>query len=317
MPVILERSDGTQLLFWRGSELAVLESPDGGMRAFLGQSGNICAGDAAFEILHAASTSYPHSIVESEYTDIPALVDSCTDVLIATYRGSRVYDGQREDDFTVVRALKGTTTEGPITVYTSFAWVEPSNGSSYLAGRLRYEPGQSYLLLLQKHRSVFYDEDHYLLPAEVFLPLTEPGGASAYWQEIEKHSDILRWDGTEEEIIDYFQKLIDESEAGSPEFYGQDFIEATSREEAKEAAPFVLLVEPTELNNVGRDGREIFRCRVKIAVKGNLGNLGEDILVIFFPGVAEIGQQYYVCVTHSSPSSRLFVPISKEYSVYQ
>ena len=119
------------------------------------------------------------------------------------------------------------------------------------------------------------------------------------------------------------QAVIDASRGNSPEFYGTDFVEVTSPEEAMEAAPFVLWVEVTGpidrgRDGVGQDGREVCSCRVTETVKGDLGSLGSSIVVIFPSGVAEQGQEYRVCVTQvDGPSSRLFVPISKEHSIHK
>ena len=318
MPIILEGSDGTSVRFWRGSELAVLTAAGGETHYYLCASDAGCVGDLVYGILYSAGVSYPRSPYEGSYPALPEIARNCTDILVAVYRGSRMtvdsVGERREDDFTVVRALKGTTPEGPVTVYTDIV----SMGGGRLTGQLRYEPGQTYLLLLTRRRSVFFEADQYSLSyTELFLPLTEARGASAYGKPLEEYSDALRADSTGQEILSYFEALIP-ALPESPEFYGTDFVEAASPEEAMEAAPFVLWVEVTGPIDSGRDGREVCTCRVTETVKGDLGSLGSSIFVIFPSGVAAQGQEYRVCVTQADgPSSRLFVPISKEYSIHK
>ena len=193
----------------------------------------------------------------------------------------------------------------------------------YITGQLAYEAGQDYLLLLRRYRSVFYDADHYSLFYEAFLPLSGAQAASMYGEPLEKHSEALRADSTGEEMLDHLQALIDADEGNSPEFYGMGFVEASSPEEAMEAAPFVLWVEVTGQiskgrDGVGQDGREVCTCRVTETVKGDLGSLGSSITVLFPSGTAEQGAEYRVCVTQvDGPNSLLFVPISRKYSIHR
>ncbi len=327
--VIFETADG-RLSLWPGSDLAVLER--WGMTFYyIGEAwlagSQLRPGDLALECLKAAADVFPDAWAEIDYCSLEELLESSTDVLAARCTREAVRAGDGWDyGFTVLRALKGTTGEGELTVHAPAQRVGATEHSgSFFAGDPDFRAGEEYLLVLERQRSVFFPADRYFAYLDILLPLTGDQAASMYDEPLEKHSAHLRSDSTGETILRYVQDVIAGFAQESPEFYGTDYIEASSLEEAREAAEFILRVEPTRLDAAAGD-RELLSCRLLETVKGDLGFLtakGENqpepnVFLVFFPGVLELGREYYVCVNQvSPPNGILFVPVSKEHCFYR
>ena len=101
-------------------------------------------GDLALECLKAAADPFPDAWAEIGYRSLEELLESSTDVLAArcTREGVRAGDGW-DYGFTVLRALKGTTGEGELTVHAPAQRVGATEHSgSFFAGDADYRAGE-------------------------------------------------------------------------------------------------------------------------------------------------------------------------------
>ena len=252
-----------------------------------------------------------------EYLTFEEAVSRCTDVLVGAYLGQEEADGQKKYSFSVEERLKGATEAESICVYAEKAHVDATEHSgAYVSGEYAYTPGTRYLLILERHRSVYYDEDRYLQVGDVFLPLEGGEEPRMYDAPIGDHWSCP----SPERAADYVRQLIAEDPTASPEVYGTRFIEAKSFAEAEEAADLVLRVRVGKLLVTGRGvPTELYACRILECRKGDLdyleGNL--DVMVTFPAGAAEPDREYWICVNKPDELSRIFVPVSAENSILE
>lgn len=255
------------------------------------------------------------TIATIEYHTFEETVSQCTDILVGMYLGEEEAGGGRKCAFSLEERLKGGTEAETVCVYLQRAHVcATEHSGAYLSGELPFVPGTRYLLILERHRSVFYETDRYLLPGDVFLPLEGGDEARMYDEPMEKHWACPA-SGSGQAITAYVRELIAEGETSSPEAYGAPFIEAQSFEEAEAAAELVLRVRAEALFLTGRTApTETWACRILDSRKGDLdyleGNM--DVLVTLPAGAAEEGREYWICVNKPDETSRIFVPVSRE-----
>ena len=270
---------------------------------------------AASAALPTPGTSEVHGSMSIEYLTFEEAVSRCTDVLIGTFRGAEEAEGQKRYAFSVDERMKGPAEAERIGVYAELVLAEATaHSGTYLSGDLPYALGKKYLLILERHRSVYYDEDRYLLLGDIFLPLESAVEAGMYHEPLERHWSCP--EGTD--APDYVRQLIAQGGGESREAYGAAYIEASSFEEAEEAAELVLRVRALRLNVTGRIvPTETWDCRILETRKGDLSYLNGnmDVLITFPAGTVEPDKEYWVCVNKPDKTSRIFVPVSRENSI--
>jgi len=270
---------------------------------------------SASAALPTPGTSEAQGSMSIEYLTFEEAVSHCTDVLTGTFLGAEEAEGQKRYAFSVDERMKGAADAEGIGVYAELVLAEATEHSgTYLSGDLPYALGKKYLLILERHRSVYYDEDRYLLLGDIFLPLESAVEAGMYHEPLERHWSCP--EGTD--APDYVRQLIAQGGGDGREAYGAAYIEASSFAEAEEAAELVLRVRALRLNVTGRIvPTETWDCRILETRKGDLSYLNGnmDVLITFPAGSVEAEREYWVCVNKPGKTSRIFVPVSRENSI--
>ena len=250
---------------------------------------------------------------EREFLTFDEAVERSTDVVIATFIEERSYNGYKEQEFRIKKVLKGATTASTIYVYTTPAYVTLENTDiTYTSGKNVYEAKAKYLLVLERHVSVYNEHDRYLPLGDIYMPIKQLEESKMYGQPLTDNSTLSAITSSTD-TLKYIETLAADS-AGSVPFYGKEYAESDDLDEIADCATHILHVKVNSLLAKGASGdRETYRCYVKESLKGSVAE--NNIFVVFFPGQVEEGKEYIVLVSRSGDTSLVFTLAAKQNSV--
>ena len=237
------------------------------------------------------------------YLTFEEAVQQSTNIVEATYVGGK-FDGKYyEYRFTVDKQFCGSTEDDTIYVY--------GNGGvhygclAYFDDENKYEIGKTYLLLLRREKSVYYDHDRYIPFVDIFIPTDDVTKAEMYRHDIkwksESGEDVF---SDMESVENYISKLISECKKPKKEYWGNEYIESDNLAEIAEKSDCLLRVTPTELvESLDYEGTETYTCRVDEVYSGKFNRRETDI--VFFGGTVDIGKSYTVALNRSPQDTAL------------
>ena len=251
---------------------------------------------------------------EREFLTFDEAIERSTDVVVAEFVKERTQSGCKEQEFRIKKMLKGATTASTIYVYTTPAYVTLENTDiTYTSGKNVYEAKSEYLLVLERHVSVYTDHDRYLLFGDIYMPMKQLEESKMYGQPLSDNATLSAITSSTD-TLKYIETLAADS-ADSVPFYGSDYVRSDDFGEIAEGATHILRVKVNSLLSKGADGdRETYRCSVKECLKGSVAD--NNIFVVFFPEQAVEGEEYIVLVNRSGDETSLvFSLAAKQNSV--
>lgn len=248
---------------------------------------------------------------ETEYLSFEEAIEQCTDVIRATYVRTHQYEAYSELEFQVDEVLKGATTAETIYVFEVPKLVSlESTDVRYVSSSYIYEPGQSYLLVLERNVSIYYEHDRYNLLGDIYIPLANVSNSLMYNESLFSHAEALSITSTQASNIDsYIGEVISASENVGIDYYGSSF---TTSEQISDILAGSSCVYTVDVNNLMVEGElnnsETYLCTVTNVYKGELApeEIEEGILIVFFKDSVSAGEEYLVMLNRVDENSRIY-----------
>lgn len=204
------------------------------------------------------------------------LIRQCTHIVKAEYAGTDSWDRGEMLAFIPLEIWKGEIRDERIYLQAE---------DPVLLGRQGFKKGDTVILLLNRHISVYYPHDIY----------TTAGGYEPGSLEKERVDSIL-------------------ADAPPPEkdHYGVEYTLSRDVNEILEATECIFTVEPISVSVPEGKGTVTWNCRVQAALRGQ--PVVREIHIVFFPGDVVEGEEYLVLLNNVDGGT-LYV-LSSRNSVY-
>lgn len=259
--------------------------------------------------------------VDSSYSAVSSVrcldFDECisvaTNIVSAKYIDAKQRGMYSDLTFEISEQLKGYIEEENIVVTVMNQYVEVMDTSiKYEQDYSKYSPGEEYVLILERHVSVYYDTDKYLVIGDIFIPKKNISNSTIYGEE-----NISNWVSEVDIEINNYEAItsrIEKSVDMSPEcgYYGTDYIHSDNIENIKEQTEFIFEVKIVESTGGSENNNtESFNCEVMNCIKGEANS--DVIEIIFIADTVEVGNEYRVMLSHKGKAN--FYTLSSKYSV--
>lgn len=237
------------------------------------------------------------SIADVMYSTLEERIDSCTHIVKATYIGTRCYDGYFEHKFKVESQIKGNIEEEYIFMhnYTNVRYsVGKENwGYTYYDSDIVYTLGSSYILLLRKSISVYYEHDYYFSACAISLKCGETPSFTIYGGEpLTNHSSASEETFlTESNLIKYLSEQA-EVDTTKVEYTGREYIHSTDMNTIIDCSEYVMKVVVKDIVTYSAvtDEPLWYGCDVVKVYKGEVSE--EYVKIRPMPGAVTIGGEY-------------------------
>lgn len=248
-----------------------------------------------------------------KYMSFEDTLATATDIMVATYTGRVERHGIYYDlEFIPVEQIKGSEVDGNIRVRICEQSVSVVGMNiEYVESPSRYVKGSNYVLVLEKHISVYN-------PYDLFIPLNniliENGGNSTMYDDsFVGDFSASRIDGkSSTEVLEYIEDFQLKGKDIS-QVNGYDFIRSTNLTDVVSSSSVVVEVVPLELIGASKNNdTERFVCNITNSLKGDI--LKENIKIIFAADTVNIGSKYIVMLERLSNSE--YYILSSKASLY-
>ena len=210
-------------------------------------------------------------------------------ILQATHAVEAVFEGEIENKwgkkellFKVENVYKGNLEDKD----KGELHVQPLQGEG---DEYEFVKDSKYLLFLEKHISVYYDSNIYVLFKDLIIS-----------------DNNENWD-------EYINKAKSASNESSPTAYGVEYISSTEIEDVASFAKNIFVIKIKDILNENNDGTTVYVAEVTKTIK-NEPLEKEDVYVRLFDG--EVGNKYLVFLGDATETYPVFVLASKENSFF-
>ncbi|MBE6552524.1 MAG: hypothetical protein E7665_10405 [Ruminococcaceae bacterium] len=240
--------------------------------------------------LNQENSNFTETQTQIVYMTFEECLAAATHVVSATYKGEYETHGIYKDlVFAVNEQYKGTDIPNEFHLRVCNQTVSVTGtGISYATSANDYKIDETYLLVLEKHISVYYPYDVYLALGNI--KITEDDAVMYEGSSVKTYSEKL--DTTSSyDVTDYIKNNI--KDTAPPAAQGTEFIRDSSLENVIDKTSVIAVVTPTELiggsanNNTSR-----CLCTVNEVIKGTLNK--NSIKIIFEAGTVELNCEYVV-----------------------
>lgn len=266
----------------------------------------------------------PESTAEPQQTIYASMIPmtfeeyiaNATNIVSAKYLGVNVEGSLAYLSFEPVSQIKGQIEEETFavvrrldTVYTT------TSGYQYTGDYSRYVVGEEYLLVLEKHVSVYYDCDRYYILGDIFIPKMTSYDATMFGR-----AELDQFISTEGRVMDTYKEIssfiseIAKKNTSNKEYIGSSYVTSTKLTDIVENSTYIFKVKVTELKKyVESNNTEFFVCTLSEVLKGEEDR--EKFEIVFVADTVEIGNEYVVLLNKVSETT-LFYILSSINSVY-
>lgn len=253
-----------------------------------------------------------HSVSQDiVYLTFEQTIDAATNIVQAKYIEMEDLGTYYELLFNIEKQYKGNITEDYLYVHCEKSYVNvPEKGYNF-DNLGEYVTGKSYILLLERHISVYYEHDIFLILSGTYLPVDNLEKLHIYGQEaLTAHSSIKESDTeTFQQFENYITKKVDESPLKGKSYYGTAFIDSGDIEVIVKDSEYVVRLKPkTQGDGVASGKTAIYDCEVIKQYKGILDV--ENIKVKFLLNTVDMNSEYIVAINDSAVSG-LYILSSK------
>lgn len=246
---------------------------------------------------HQSESSFAETQTQIMYLSFDECLSTATHVVSATYKGEYETHGIYKDlVFTVAKKYKGTDIQNEfhLRVYDQTVSVVGTD-IGYSTSANDYEVGATYLLVLEKHVSVYYPYDLYLTLGNI--KITNDTAVMYDGTDVKNYSDKLDTSSSDD-VISYVENYVKNSV--SPTAQGIEFIRNSSLEHVIDNTTIIAVVTPTEyIGGSENNNTSQYLCTVNEVIKGSIDDTA--IKVIFVTGSVELDCEYVVMLEEMGP----------------
>lgn len=239
-------------------------------------------------------------------------VANASNIVRAKYLGARVEGNLAYLSFEPLSQIEGQIEEETFNVVRRLDTVYYSTTGEYryTGDYSRYVVGEEYLLVLEKHVSVYYDCDRYYVLGDIFIPKTLDAGATMLGYE-----ELAQFVTAEENITSTYSEICDYIEEIAKENPGKsEYVESTDLQDIVEGSTYIFKVKVEKYEGGAESNNtERFYCTVSEQLKGIPD--GDRVLIIFVADTVEIGSEYIVLLDKVDETA-IFYVLSSKNSVY-
>lgn len=249
------------------------------------------------DCFNQSDSTFVETQTQIMYLSFEECLSAATHVVSATYKGEYETHGIYKDlVFSVAEQYKGTDIPDEIHLRVCDQTISVvGTDIGYSTSANDYRAGETYLLVLEKHVSVYYPYDLYLAYGNI--KITNDNAVMYDGTDVKAHSNKL--DNTSSnDVISYVENYVKNSVP--PAAQGFEFIRNSTLEHVIDSTTIIAVVTPTEYiggsenNNTSR-----YLCTVNEVIKGSLNDT--DIKVIFVAGSVELDCEYIVMLEEMGP----------------
>ena len=244
---------------------------------------------------HKRSNTVEYSHEDAiEFSEFEAI--SCaTHVIEATYVGEYKTKNGIEFIFKPVAEIKGVLDSAD----QALIYVLPrTRDSSVIVGEydVPFRENDEYLLILEKHISVYYEHN-------VYIQIGRPIGSS----------DYSEWDKS----YTYASEIASSNQNEAPSWYGVDFSHSTDLSSVVDFSSNIFVVN---IDGIYAESTvaptTVYYCSVQKTIRGMPVENG-NILITFFNGDVEIGEEYLVLLADSTDTAPIYTLSAQKNSVFK
>ena len=255
-------------------------------------------------------TSSYNSIVYMTFEE--AVLRSNSGVIAEFISVAHITDDYVEFEFHVNDVIYGNVPEQTILLREAvgIAHIEEIE-YSYSLGENVYTAGQKYILVMQRHDSLFYDYPIYVLSSNIIIPLDDIENSAMYGREIASFSSIDFIDASS--II---QLIKDIRTSNTVDTFGDEdnarYTDSDAIAEIAYESDIVLEVLIESLFVEGHHNGNTYISKIINVLKGGQINTNEDdrVFVVLMKGSVEIGQSYIVILNRVGEHSLVYTQSS-------
>ncbi len=229
--------------------------------------------------------------------------------------------------FKINNIIKGNECDKDITVIDNISNVlvnAPNEQITYRSGAYDYKIGNDYILVLEKHISVYYDNDIYIVVSDIFMPVEDDTiKPQMYYREykineqdtINKKDFLLYVDNLKLRKNDYdFDSMI----------YGTEYVKSSDIKDIVKNSQHIVKIKVNDMYVEGNTNRDTYYCEIIEEYKGEIKAFEQNenisdkkiIRIPFFKGTVSTGKEYIVMLNEINETSLIYVLSSKN-SLYE
>ena len=215
-----------------------------------------------------------------EYLNFEDACELASDVVVATFTGSRPYGASfTEYSFTVKNRLLGNAPE-QINVYAmdTEIVVEHESVAPFNAQELFLEHNTDYLLLLDHRVSVYNETDIYQFVCNIYIDFSNINKSMMYNQPIALHSSTFDFANTDTDSVLAYVKELVKNNTPSPQPVKTPELKDIITASTDIVVITVNRCEKKVINDFRNTG--FFACTIEETLKGTL-SVGDSIQVLF------------------------------------
>lgn len=236
--------------------------------------------------------------IQREYVTFDELISISDAAIVGEYIETIVHEYYIEQKFKVKECLYGGVTDPEIYLCSNIGTANVEEiGYSYESGADIYEKGLSYLLVMERQQSIFYDHDRYMLNADVLL-CESSKEYRMYGQSIELPAE----NSMRDYITSVHSSVPHPTDISEPVTYENELSEMLGE------STYVGIVNILGLEIEGIHNGNTYRCSVESLSKGsNLNTYGDGtILMTILKGKVEVGQRYIIGFSPADEGSLIY-----------
>lgn len=260
-------------------------------------------------VLEQGNSTFTETKTQVKYLSFEECLSAATHVVSATFTGEYEAHGMYKDlIFTSVKQYKGETLTGNFHLRVCDQIVNVvGTDIGYSSSANDYIAGETYLLVIEKHVSVYYPYDVYLTLGNIRI--TENDSVMYDGAKIEKHSSNLQTSSSIG-IVDYIEEYVSKS-VDTSTVQGIDYIRGTTLKTIVDESTIIAIVTPTEyIGGSDNNNTSRYSCSVDEVIKGSLSD--DVIKVIFTADSVSVGESYVVMLEEMGT----YYILSSQNSVY-
>lgn len=269
------------------------------------------------------NTDY-YAVKEIVYSTFEEAIKSSTHIIKAKFEYYEEYDTYYSYLFKIEKQYKGNIEENYLYVYAEKCYVSVSSKDYFFNNSSEYVEGESYVLLLTRHISVYNQNDRYLVVSGSFLPVNNLDSFGMYGDSnIKAHSDMSFIDlWSFKRFEKYLLKEIKKNPIHEEGYYGSDYIHSSDLNEIIENSGYVVRIKIIRQNLYAFDfDTEVCECEI---LKQYKGKIEKETVEIRFPlDTVHLDGEYIVALDSSFISIYRFssknslIDINRESDVLQ
>ena len=231
-----------------------------------------------------AETSFEEDVLSSTHIITVEFVE------FYDHNGAGFHVTEKVALFKFATCIKGNIENDKELIYVILTQQEQANG-----GKWEYNTGETYLLLLEKHGSLFSEHDKYLQVGRYNMPINS--------------NECVEYIETAKQILSKYENT-------APAQYGANYTVSTDIEKILPVSGNIFQVRI--INSLGKSTyqpSEVFECEVVKTLRNKPVN-AENILVVMYADSVSIGKEYVILLADATETEGMVFTISSPNSVF-